>query len=109
MKTDLEKVKVVSEQPQPTTRKQLQRFLGFANSYRKLIMDFSRVAAPLTRLTPFHFPGPLMLHPSVSSSPPLFWSSRTLHMERNYADSEIGSGGMEALVVRDSATICGSD
>lgn len=35
----------------PSSRKQLQQFLGFANFYRRFIRDYSKVAAPLTRLT----------------------------------------------------------
>uniref|UniRef100_A0A8C6PPJ8 ribonuclease H n=1 Tax=Nothobranchius furzeri TaxID=105023 RepID=A0A8C6PPJ8_NOTFU len=48
---DCDKVKAVLEWPVPTGRKQLQRFLGFANFYRRFIRDFSGVAAPLHRLT----------------------------------------------------------
>ena len=51
VKTDPAKVQAVAEWPKPTTRKQLQRFLGFANFYRRFIRDYSRVAAPLTQLT----------------------------------------------------------
>ena len=51
LQADPEKVRAVSEWPVPTTRKQLQRFLGFANFYRRFIRDYSRVAAPLTQLT----------------------------------------------------------
>ena len=51
LKTDPAKVLAVAEWPTPTTRKQLQRFLGFANFYRRFIRDYSRVAAPLTKLT----------------------------------------------------------
>ncbi|XP_055015782.1 uncharacterized protein LOC129410863 [Boleophthalmus pectinirostris] len=51
IKADPEKVKAVAEWPRPETRKQLQRFLGFANFYRRFIKDYSRKAAPLTRLT----------------------------------------------------------
>ncbi|KAI2649094.1 Transposon Tf2-9 polyprotein [Labeo rohita] len=51
VKTDPEKIQAVIEWPKPTTLKQLQRFLGFANFYRRFIRDYSRVAAPLTSLT----------------------------------------------------------
>lgn len=37
--------------PEPNNRRQLQRFLGFANFYRRFIRDFSRIALPLTQLT----------------------------------------------------------
>lgn len=40
----------VKEWPQPETRKELQRFLGFANFYRRFIHDYSEVTAPLTAL-----------------------------------------------------------
>ena len=51
VKADPEKVKAVAEWPTPETRKQLQRFLGFANFYRRFIKDYSKKAAPLTKLT----------------------------------------------------------
>ena len=35
----------------PTDWKALQRFLGFANFYRRFIRNYSSIAAPLTRLT----------------------------------------------------------
>ena len=47
---DLFKIKALVEWPTPTTCKQLQCFLGFAN-YRHFITDFSWIAAPLTSLT----------------------------------------------------------
>ncbi|XP_064820987.1 uncharacterized protein LOC135538716 [Oncorhynchus masou masou] len=46
-----EKVRAVRDWARPGTRLQLQRFLGFANFYRRFIRDYSRVAAPLTALT----------------------------------------------------------
>ena len=51
VKADPAKVRAVEEWPQPTTLKDLQRFLGFANFYRRFIRNYSRVAAPLTKLT----------------------------------------------------------
>ncbi|XP_029111424.1 uncharacterized mitochondrial protein AtMg00860-like isoform X3 [Scleropages formosus] len=48
---DPQKVSAVLHWPQPTTVKALQRFLGFANFYRRFIWSFSTVAAPLTALT----------------------------------------------------------
>lgn len=48
---DPAKIQAVAEWPTPSTRKQLQRFLGFANFYRRFVRDYSKVAAPLTELT----------------------------------------------------------
>ena len=48
---DPEKIKAVVEWPSPDSRKALQRFLGFANFYRRFIRNFSQLAAPLTALT----------------------------------------------------------
>ena len=48
---DPEKVKVVEEWPRPGDRKALQRFLGFANFYRRSIQNYSTVTAPHTALT----------------------------------------------------------
>lgn len=51
-----DKLEAVVGWQQPSTRKQLQQFLGFANFYRRFIRDYSKVAAPLTQLTSTHFP-----------------------------------------------------
>jgi hypothetical protein len=48
---DPAKVRAVTEWPVPDSRVALQRFLGFANFYRRFIQGFSQVAAPLTALT----------------------------------------------------------
>lgn len=48
---DPAKTRAVADWPQPSTRKELQRFLGFANFYRRFIRNYSAVAAPLTALT----------------------------------------------------------
>lgn len=48
---DPEKVCAVQDWPAPVSRKHLQRFLGFANFYRKFIKNFSTIASPLHALT----------------------------------------------------------
>ena len=45
------KVKAVTGWAVPSSRRELQRFLGFANFYRKFVRNYSSVAAPLTSLT----------------------------------------------------------
>ncbi len=47
---DDSKVRAVTDCPQPTTVKELQRFLGFANFYRRFIRNYSLIASPLTSL-----------------------------------------------------------
>ncbi|KAJ8332185.1 hypothetical protein SKAU_G00428350 [Synaphobranchus kaupii] len=51
IRADPAKIKAVTEWPQPTSRKHLQQFLGFANFYRRFIRNYSVIAAPLTKLT----------------------------------------------------------
>ncbi|KAI2648698.1 Transposon Tf2-9 polyprotein [Labeo rohita] len=51
MRMDPEKIKAVVDWPSPDSRKALQRFLGFANFYRRFIRNYSQLAAPLTALT----------------------------------------------------------
>ncbi len=48
---DESKVHAVLDWPLPSTIKELQRFLGFANFYRRFIRGFSSIAAPLTNMT----------------------------------------------------------
>lgn len=45
------KVQAVQRWPLPQNLKELQRFLGFANFYRRFIRGFSSIAAPLTAMT----------------------------------------------------------
>uniref|UniRef100_A0A8C6W051 Gypsy retrotransposon integrase-like protein 1 n=1 Tax=Nothobranchius furzeri TaxID=105023 RepID=A0A8C6W051_NOTFU len=51
LRADPDKITAIQTWPTPTTRKQLQRFLGFGNFYRRLITNYSQIAAPLTQLT----------------------------------------------------------
>ena len=48
---DPAKVARVSEWPTPTTKKEVQSFLGFVNFYRRFIEGFSHLARPLFNLT----------------------------------------------------------
>ncbi|KAI2644998.1 Transposon Tf2-9 polyprotein [Labeo rohita] len=47
---DERKVNAVLNWPRPTTLKELQRFLGFSNFYRRFVRHLSSVAAPLTSM-----------------------------------------------------------
>ncbi|KAL0169271.1 hypothetical protein M9458_033867, partial [Cirrhinus mrigala] len=47
---DTSKVAAIRDWPQPTSVKELQRFLGFANFYRRFINQFSLLSATLTNL-----------------------------------------------------------
>ena len=48
---DPEKVEVVMSWERPKSVIEIRSFLGFAGYYRRVIEDFSRIAAPMTRLT----------------------------------------------------------
>ncbi|KAJ1578381.1 hypothetical protein NDA11_004777 [Ustilago hordei] len=47
---DPEKVRTVKEWPMPESIHDIQRFLGFANFYRRFIAHFAHIAKPLTSL-----------------------------------------------------------
>ncbi|KAK3560561.1 hypothetical protein QTP86_010898 [Hemibagrus guttatus] len=47
---DVVKVRAVTEWPAPSTVRELQRFLGFANFYQQFIQNYSSVARPLMSL-----------------------------------------------------------
>jgi len=48
---DEAKVKVIQDWPVPRKVRDVQSFLGFANFYRRFILDYSKITVPLTRLT----------------------------------------------------------
>ncbi len=48
---DDHKVQAVLNWPKPMTVKEMQRFLGFVNFYRRFNQDFSSIAAPLKSMT----------------------------------------------------------
>src|SRR5271167_794946 len=48
---DPAKIASVLGWPRPTSVKEVQAFIGFANFYRKFIKGYSAMAAPLTNLT----------------------------------------------------------
>ena len=43
------KIQTISKFPIPTSRKELARFLGMAGFYRNFCLNFSEIAAPLTK------------------------------------------------------------
>ena len=51
VRTDPSKTEKVAQWPVPTSRKEIQQFLGLANYYRRFVKDFATIAKPLHRLT----------------------------------------------------------
>lgn len=49
--TDIRKIKVIEEWPLPKTGKELQRFLGFANWYRRFIKNYASLSGPLYEIS----------------------------------------------------------
>ena len=49
--TDPSKTDFVANWPTPTSRKEVQKFLGLANYYRRFVPGFAAIAKPLHRLT----------------------------------------------------------
>lgn len=49
--TDPKKIKSVEEWPTPTCVKDVQRFIGLCNFYRRFVKDFATIAKPLHNLT----------------------------------------------------------
>ena len=51
LRIDLDKVKVVEEQPTPEKLKDIKGFLGFTNFYRPIIKDYRKITKLLIDLT----------------------------------------------------------
>ena len=51
MSVDPKKVEAVMSWERPKSVFEIRSFLGFARYYRRFIEDFSRIAAPMTKLT----------------------------------------------------------
>ncbi|CAJ0946888.1 unnamed protein product [Ranitomeya imitator] len=98
------KVQAICDWTQPTSLKSLQKFLGFANFYRRFITNFSSVVKPLTDLTkkgadvtdwsPAAVEAFQELKRRFSSAPVLRQPDTSLPFQVEVDASEIGAGAV---------------
>ena len=98
-----DKVAAVRDWPTPTTVKEVQSFLGFANFLRRYIKGFSTIAAPITALTSqgnrFHWTTAandafVALKAAITSAPTLQIPSADVTHRLHTDASSIGIGAM---------------
>ena len=100
---DLRKIEVILNWPTPSSIKEIQSFLGFANFYRRFIQGFSQKVTPITRLlrkgVPFHWSieadkAFLSLKESFTSAPILKHPDTTLPFLLEVDASQFAVGGV---------------
>ncbi|KAL0157395.1 hypothetical protein M9458_048641 [Cirrhinus mrigala] len=79
---DQGKIHAIQDWPPPSSKKELQRFLGFSNVYCPFIKDYSTITAPLTSLLrgkPKHLSWSPAAHEAFQQLKPIFSTAPLLH------------------------------